>query len=227
MTVARRLSSRLSDDWAYALPMAVFLWFTFMGGTWPALFPLSYVFKAVVAAALLIWLWPRFTRVRWDYWWLGLLLGVVGIFQWVGMQLWLQNTFDWFKPKPDAFDPFAQGWSPGVTWAFIAVRVAGATLVVPVMEELFWRDYLWRRIAAPNDFKLAAVGEWDRVAFLVVPLVFATVHGNWWPTAIVWGLMIGALLAYTKSLGACIVMHATTNALLAAYVLHTGDWAFW
>ena len=105
--------------------------------------------------------------------------------------------------------------------------MAGAVLVVPVMEELFWRDYLWRRVVAPNDFKLAAVGEWDWKAYLVVSLAFAVVHGNWWATSIVWGLMIGGLLAYTRSLGACIVMHATTNLLLALYVLRTGDWTFW
>ena len=50
---------------------------------------------------------------------------------------------------------------------------------------------------------------------LVVPLIFAVVHGNWWLTAIVWALMISLLLAYTKSLGACIIAHATTNLLLA------------
>ncbi len=103
----------------------------------------------------------------------------------------------------------------------------GAVLVVPVMEELFWRDYLWRQILAPSDFKLAEVGEFGWAPFLIVPLAFATVHGNWWLTAVVWGLMIAILLVSTKSLGACIVAHAVTNLLLALYVLHTHDWAFW
>ena len=40
-------------------------------------------------------------------------------------------------------------------------------------------------------------------------------------------LMIGALLVYTRSLGACIVMHATTNLLLFVYVIWTRDWSFW
>jgi hypothetical protein len=112
-------------------------------------------------------------------------------------------------------------------WSFIGVRIAGAVLVVPVMEELFWRDYLWRMILAPNDFKLAKVGEWGWMPFLIVSGVFSVVHGNWWLTAIVWALMVGALLVYTKSLGACIIAHATTNLLLALYVLKTHDWSFW
>ncbi|MDB5294796.1 MAG: amino terminal protease self-immunity [Phycisphaerales bacterium] len=231
-----RLRDRVPPEWAYLLPMLVFLGFTQVGGSWPVLFPAVYVAKTVVVAGLLVWLWPAFTRIRWNHWWLGVLLGVVGIFQWVGMQLWLQDAFAglpkpfrWFQPSPadEWFDPFARfgpGWGG---WAFVAIRVAGAVLVVPVMEELFWRDYLWRRVVAPNDFKLAAVGEWDKAAYVVVAVAFAVVHGNWWLTSIVWALMIGGLLAYTKSLGACIAMHATTNLLLAGYVLWTRDWSFW
>jgi CAAX prenyl protease-like protein len=98
---------------------------------------------------------------------------------------------------------------------------------VPFMEEFFWRDFLWRTIAAPADFRIAKIGEWDRgIPLLVVSLAFCIVHPQWL-TAIVWGLMIGGLLIYTRSLGACIVMHAVTNFLLGAYVLYTGDWIFW
>lgn len=227
--VRRGFRSRVSDDWAYLLPMFAFLGLTAAGGHWPTLYPLAYVAKTAVVAGLLVWLWPFYTRIRWDYWWLGLILGGVGIVQWVGMQLWLQQASPFFAPPPvdQQFDPFARiqpGW---LAWAFVGVRVAGAVLLVPVMEELFWRDYLWRRLAAPNDFRLADVGEWDWAAFLGVSAAFALVHGNWWLTSIVWALMVGGLLAYTRSLGACIVMHATTNALLAAYVLYTRDWSFW
>ena len=78
-----------------------------------------------------------------------------------------------------------------------------------------------------NNFKLAAVGEWAWAPFLIVSIAFAAVHGNWWLTAIAWALMIAALLGCTKSLGACIIAHATTNLLLAVYVLYSRDWAFW
>jgi len=99
--------------------------------------------------------------------------------------------------------------------------------VVPVMEELFWRDFLWRTIIAPNDFKLAHVGEWDWKAFALVAGFFATVHGNWWLTSIVWASMVGWLLVTTRSLGACIIAHGVTNLLLGVYVLWTKQWFFW
>jgi CAAX prenyl protease-like protein len=95
------------------------------------------------------------------------------------------------------------------------------------MEELFWRDFLWRQILAPNDFKLAGVGEFGWAPFLGVSVAFAVVHGNWWLTAIAWGLMVAALLVYTKSLGACMIAHAVTNLLLGVYVLVWRDWSFW
>lgn len=219
----------LRDDLAYGLPMAAFLAFTWVGGNWKSLYPLTYVAKVIVTTILLAIGWRYYTKISWRYWWLGLIVGVIGIFQWVGMQLWLQDNIAFFKPPDDVFNPFAPGTfsSPATAWAFVAVRIIGAVLVVPVMEELFWRDFLWRQIVAPNDFKLARIGEFEWPAFLGVAVVFAFVHGNWWLTSIVWALMIGALLVYTKSLGACIIAHATTNLLLAVYVLKWKDWAFW
>ena len=230
---ARR--SDVRDDIAYVLPMLVFLAFTWLGANAavkarvPHAYPVSYVAKTVVVAALLVLLRRHYTKVRWNHWWLGVVVGVVGIFQWVGMQLWLQQHVAFFAPPAaeQVFDPLRDLASPELRWSFIAVRVLGAVLLVPVMEELFWRDFLWRQILAPNDFKLAGVGEWGWTPFVCVSLAFALVHGNWWLTSVVWAMMVGGLLAWTKSLGACIVAHAVTNALLAAYVLRTHDWAFW
>ena len=228
-TTSPRPAPRVRDDLAYLLPMGTFLVLTQFGVWWKDLYPLTYVVKTAVVAALLVALRKYFTKIRWDYWWLGGILGVVGVFQWVGMQLWLQSHVpQFFKPPSgaDLFNPLAlrPEWA---VWPFVAVRLAGAVLVVPVMEELFWRDFAWRQVVAPNDFKLARVGEWDWKAFVIVPLIFALVHGNWWLTAVVWAFMIGGLLLYTRSLGACIVMHAVTNLLLGAYVLRYHDWAFW
>jgi CAAX prenyl protease-like protein len=141
------------------------------------------------------------------------------------MQIWLQNHFDYFKPIPGVFDPTRVLSAPWL-YTFLVVRIVGATLVVPVMEELFWRDYLWRLIISPN-FQTVRIGEWSLKALLIVSIAFSTVHGNWWLTAIVWALLIALLLVYTKSLGACIVAHAVTNFLLAVYVLQTRDWSFW
>jgi CAAX prenyl protease-like protein len=194
------------------------------GNTW---YPWTYIARTVVVGAMLIAFRHAYTKIRWDYWWLGLIVGVVGLFQWVGMQLFLQGHFEHFKPDAKVFNPDLFFADPATRWGFIAVRLIGAALVVPFMEELFWRDFCWRSIIAPNDFKLARVGEWDVKAFLIVAVIFTFVHGNWWLTAFVWAAMIGGLLVYTRSLGACIIAHGTTNLLLGLYVLYTKQWFFW
>ena len=225
--------SGVRDDFAYILPMAAFLVLLWVGSMWKSLYAWAYVARALVAAVLLAALRRHYTKIRWNGWWLGVLVGVVGILQWVLMQRWVAahlGHLPTLRPaSPDeVFNPFRDiAGGPAVVWGFITIRVASAMLVVPVMEELFWRDYLWRQILAPNDFKLASVGETGWAPFLGTSILFCTVHGPWWPTALVWGLMVAALLVYTKSLGACIIAHAVTNLLLAAYVLRTHDWAFW
>jgi CAAX prenyl protease-like protein len=220
--------ARVRPDVAYLLPMAAFLGLTWVGGTWPASFAITYALKTVVAAVLLYLLWSHYTKISWDYFWTGVLVGVLGVVQWIGTEELLARFWPTY-PKMgggEPFNPYAEFDSPVALWLFVAVRWLGPTLVVPVMEELFWRDFLWRSVIAPNDFKLARVGEWDKVAFFGVAAFFATVH-PFWMTAIVWGLMIAGLLVWTKSLGACIVAHGVTNFLLGAYVLVTQDWKYW
>lgn len=216
-------------EWAYIAPMAVFIGVIFVNGYLPKnAYPWMYVMRAFVVATLLIFLWKYYTKIRWNHWWLGAIVGVIGIFQWVGMQLLLQKYVAFFRPSADgAFNPFEYFTDPTSRWAWITIRVLSASIVVPIMEELFWRDYLWRQTIAPNDFRLAQIGEFDWKPYLGIAVVFSLVHGNWWLTAIVWALMIHTLLVYTKSIGACIVAHGVTNLLLAVYVLKYQDWSFW
>lgn len=225
-------------EWAYLLPMGVFLAFTFVGGQWKNDYPTTYVLKTGVVAGLLLAVWRYYTKVRWTHLSLGFFVGVVGLVQWVGMEKLFMSVpwMSWTRMIPDirgdAFRPDKHFESAKVMWTFIAIRWAGASLVVPFMEELFWRDFLWRSLASPNDYRLQQVGEYDRVAFFGTAVAFATVHPQWL-TAIVWALLIGWLLWKTKSIGACIVAHATTNFLLGAYVLVSwygfgrDEWFFW
>ena len=221
------------DEAAYIAPMAIFLAFTFAGGHFKGFFTWSYTLKTLLAGAALIYFRRHYTRIRWDHWLLGVIVGVLGIVQWIGMEKLLLHLWPTYpRPSVESFYPHQHfAGHPLQLWAFTAIRIIGAVVVVPFMEELFWRDYLWRTILAPNDFKLASVGEFSWTPLLVVSVFFATVHVQW-ATAFVWGLMIGGLLIYTKSLGACIIAHAVTNLLLAAYVLGShrmgrDEWYFW
>lgn len=228
-----RRSPLIRDDLPYVLPMVLFLaiiWIgtkgsqTDAGNTW---YPWAYVARTFAVGALLWYFRGSYERIRWNHWGLGLMVGVIGFFQWVGMQRLLEERFELFRPDGNLFNPELFFDDPAARWSFIAVRLLGAVIVVPLMEELFWRDYGWRVVIAGGDFRKVAVGEWDGKAFVAIPILFCLVHGNWWLTAIVWAFMIGGLLAYTRSLGACIVAHAVTNLLLGLYVLRTKHWSFW
>ena len=216
------------DDAAYLLPMGIFLAFTWAASHWESFYPAAYPLKALLTAGALLVLRRHYTRINWNGLWLGVLVGALVAGQWIGMEKLLLHVWpNYPRMAHAAFNPFEHFQSPAMIWSFIAVRWAGAVLIVPVMEELFWRDYLWRTLLAPSDFKLAGIGEWDSRVFIVIAVVFgAGVHVEWM-TAIVCGLIYGALLVKTRSLGACIVAHAVTNFLLGAYVIHWHDWAFW
>jgi CAAX prenyl protease-like protein len=215
------------DEIAYWAPMGAFLVLTAAGSHWPQLYAVSYAIKTFTAAGLLIYFRKHYTPIRWNFWWLGLIVGTVGIVQWIVMQHVLEKHFAMFRPGSEPFDPTKAFSQPAVMYAFIALRMVDAALMVPFMEELFWRDWLWRTTIAPNDFKLAGIGEWSLMAFLVVAGAMGSVHGNWWLTAIVWAMLVGGLLVYTKSLEACICAHFASNLLLGIYVLLTHEWSLW
>ena len=236
-----------APEWPYLLPMGVFMAFIFIGGLAKWLFPWAYVGRTLVVGALLVWLWPRLRRdVRWTHLPLGVVVGIVGTIQWIGMELLLVrlvgrggfnlslvqlvSNVDTYYDYPASFS------SPAMLWTFLAVRLLGPVLVVPIMEELFWRDWLWRTVASDGDYQSVPVGTYETKAFWLVPLAFAMVHVQFL-TAIVWALLIAWLLVRTRSIGACIVAHGVTNFLLGAWVLGTwklgirpmgySQWFFW
>ena len=188
--------SPFSLELSYVLPMAAFLVGTGIAGSFPQALPILYPLKTVAAAAMLFLCWPAYTRINFRAWPLGVVMGVAGLVEWVGVEKLLLHV-GYPHLHAEVFNPVESIPNPAARVAFIMFRWAGPTLVVPFMEELFWRDYLWRTIIAPNDFELAGVGEWDLKAFLVVTAFFASVHLQW-ITAIVWGAMIAWLLIRTR-----------------------------
>src|SRR4051812_48434871 len=104
------------DDMAYFIPMAVFLLFVWLGGHFENWYPATYVARVVIVAALLVLFWRQYTPIRWNGWWLGIVVGVVGIFQWVGMQLFLQHHVDFFKPPETVFNPMKTFEGSAMLW---------------------------------------------------------------------------------------------------------------
>ena len=110
--------------------------------------------------------------------------------------------------------------------AALALRALRATLLIPIVEELFWRGWLPRWAINP-DFQKVPLGTFTPVIFIVTAVLFASEHGSWWDVGLLAGLAYNWWMLRTKSLGDCILAHAVTNGCLAAYVVSQGRWEYW
>ena len=109
--------------------------------------------------------------------------------------------------------------------AMTSVRVAGAVVVVPVMEELFWRSFLLRYLVDP-DFETVPLGRFSWGSFLVAAVLFGLEH-HFFFAGIIAGAIFSLVLYKTRSLAQCVLAHAVANLALAFYVLHSAKWYFW
>ncbi len=112
------------------------------------------------------------------------------------------------------------------SWWVLAWRMARATVVVPIAEELFWRGWMMRWLINPN-FQRVRLGTYAPLAFWLTALLFASEHGPYWDVGLVTGIIYNAWMVRTRNVGDCILMHAVTNFVLSAYVLKTGNWQYW
>lgn len=110
-------------------------------------------------------------------------------------------------------------------WLLIAVRIFGAAIVVPIMEELFWRSFLQRWIDNPQ-FLGFAPQETTLRALLMASVLFGFEHDQWL-AGVIAGLAYGYLYKYTGRLWVPIAAHGVTNLLLGCWVVGTGQWHFW
>ena len=107
----------------------------------------------------------------------------------------------------------------------ITVRLIGAVIIVPIMEELFWRSFLIRYLTGPS-FMDIRIGQMTVTSFIVTTVLFGLEH-NLWLAGMAAGAAYNLLLLNTRSIAQCIMAHAATNALLGTYVLMTKQWFFW
>lgn len=184
-----------------------------------------YLLQIALPLGALIYLWPEYRELhagsapsRFSDWVLGLAIGA-GVFV-----LWVRLDFGpWVMGTSEGFDP--RDASGRILVGLAGVRLFGAALVVPVMEELFWRAFIMRWLARPAfmDVDPRTVGA---MPILVSSALFATEH-HLWLAGLLAGLGYAWLYRRTGSLWIPVFAHAVTNALLGAWVLTTGSWTFW
>lgn len=178
----------------------------------------------IAAVVALLWAYRRrytelaWQPVRWPTFIVACATGVVVLVLWVSLDAaWMQMGVS------AGFNP--TGADGRIDWLLVALRIAGAALVVPVMEELFWRSFLMRWIERHDFLNLipAAVG----LKGVVVSVILFGVEHNLWLAGIVAGIAYSLLYMRTGSLWTAVLAHAVTNGLLGVWVVITANWAYW
>ncbi len=156
---------------------------------------------------------------RWGDALVALTLGVATFFLWISLDFGFATM-----GTPAVYDPSSlpRQW----LFAFIGIRLLGASVVVPVFEELFWRSFIIRYIIDPEDFTRIRIGTFTAASCGISAILFGLEH-HFWLAGIVAGLLYNLVLYKTRHIFYCILAHGVTNFLLGLYVLATGNWRFW
>ena len=182
----------------------------------------GYLAKTVFGAILLWRIWPLVPEARWKWSWEAVAAGVLVLVIWVGLEGWYPKLG---KAGP-AWNPFATygegSWAGG---AFVVMRILGSSLVVPPMEEMFFRSFAYRYIVKV-EFASVSLGTLDLPAFLLTSVLFAVEHREWLP-GLLCGFIYQAVVLRKGRLGDAMVAHAITNFLLGLWVVWKGAWQFW
>jgi hypothetical protein len=158
-----------------------------------------------------------------------ILLGVAVFFVWVGPDVLVSGWHHLLL-----FDNPITGHPVGTTppsskndAVFLFFRIAISVIAVPILEELFWRGWLMRWLIDSKDFTRIPLGAYAPQAFWLVAALFAIEHGSFWDVGFITGIIFNWWMVRTRNLWDCILMHATTNGVLAAYVVIGGHWQYW
>ena len=185
-----------------------------------------YGVTVLAVGALLLWCWREYgelaSRQTLPDAREGLLAVAVGA---AVFALWIHLDAPWMTLGTPAagFVPRAADGSLDI--ALVAVRIAGAALLVPLMEELFWRSFLMRWIEQPT-FQGVDPRRVGLKAIVLSTFVFMLAH-TLWLAAVIAGLAYAWLYVRSGKLWTAVIAHAVTNGLLAVWVLMTGNWQFW
>ena len=133
---------------ARVAPFLIFLALTFCQGKFGAASAYWFYFAKTLAGAWLVWeMRPFVSEMRYAFSWEAVLIGV-GIFAvWVGLDpIYPHLMKGGATGNPN--DVFGDG--SALAWFFIAVHILGMTIVVPPLEEVFYRSFLYRYLANQN-----------------------------------------------------------------------------
>ncbi|TMG75438.1 MAG: CAAX prenyl protease-related protein [Betaproteobacteria bacterium] len=182
------------------------------------------IFRDAVIVCALAYFWPSYGELRapgdtkWHHWLLALVSGLA-VFV-----VWIHFDHGWAViGQTRGFDPTDP--AGGIEPPLAALRLLGFALVVPVMEELFWRSFLLRWLDS-RDFIAADPRRASPRALALSTALFASEHSLWF-AGLIAGLTYNWIYVRTRNLWIPIASHAMTNGALGIWILATRNWALW
>lgn len=220
----RKLGKLYDEAWfPRVLPFAIFMAFIVIESSFKDYLYHIYIAKTVTVGFILLLFRKEYTEIRWSSSVKDILLSIV--FGGVVFVLWINMTWGFAVLGELRSENPYEKLGGNLLYPALFFRIFGASVVVPIMEELFWRSFLIRWIDN-NNFLSLPIGTFTIRSFIITVLLFGSEH-TLWLAGITAGVLYNLLLYYRKNLSLCIIAHAVTNFALALYVLATDKWIFW
>lgn len=220
----------------YVAPFMTFLLLMALGSFFegPAHVPWLYTLRTIGAllVSLLCWkYWPPLGKAHILP---AVVFGLAVALMWVAVHkvFAAQNWYPYTQllgrdaPLEKHYDCFAQLGSGVALWLFLIVRIGGASIVVPIVEEIFWRGFVLRLLIDHWRFERVPLGAYTLRSFIICSLLSAAEHPMWEVGILCW-VVFNLLFYWKKSLLFLMVTHGVTNFALYVYVVLVRDWVFW
>jgi exosortase E/protease (VPEID-CTERM system) len=204
---------------AYLMPMLVLLAMSMMTAAFSESFDFWYPVR-VIAVAATLWAYRRHYEHLWIWTprWHSVACGLLVFGVWLSLESLAASP----TARPVAFSE----WSVPSLIAWLAVRVIGSVIVVPIAEELAFRGFAARRIIDP-DFQSVPLTQWTWLTWIVPSVAFGLLHGERWFAGVFAGLIFAAVAQRRGHIGDAVAAHAVANLLIAVNVLTSDDWSMW
>jgi CAAX prenyl protease-like protein len=211
----------------WVAPFAVFALWLLLGKTIPLAWPAKEILlDAVVLASILGFSWRVLPRAA-PHWLPSVALGLAVFALWIAPDTLLPGWRDhWIFQKSVTGNVKTTIPPDELTPLMLTLRTARAALLIPVIEELFWRGWLPRWLQ-DTRFERIPLGHYTRFAFWATAVLFSAEHGPFWEVGLVCGVIYNWWMSRTRSLGDLMIAHGVTNLALSLYVIASGRWGFW
>jgi len=131
-----------------------------------------------------------------------------------------------FMTIDDGVNKGLHEFNPIVTgWLNFTIHMIGSSLVIPIIEEFFYRSFIYRWMQGSPFYKIK-IQKIHWPLLIIVSLFFSISHIEW-GAAIICGLAFGVLYLKTQDIWSAIIAHGVTNFLLGLYVIRFDAYQFW